>query len=436
QASMLPLLLLLAALAAGWWLWSNAGAGAGAGGSSAGVPAPVPDAEELRRKRLEALQASMEASKAKAEAAAEAEAEGLRQRRAERAAKEAKEPPKSPKPESAPPAAPAPAAAAEPAAAKAAKAAPKTDAVPRPPAQAAPVAPPAPAPALPAAPAEPEAPAEALSVRVQSTLKGSTSAFVLEELSTESSVSELEALALGAFQPGEDIRPRLFFMGKELKDGAVPLGRAGLKPHQTSTVQVMFVAGSPRAPAVRPQGLKDAAAAPASAAAGGAVMGIRTGAVLCFACLLAAAQDDISVVVSRDVFDKQFRGQSFDTWGDFVEAAGEQNNPGGEARLKAGFAMLFAALATVTVGLVSTFVLKNEVCAPFHYWLVFLILMGYAAAVFAFCIRYFDDPAYRVVTNLLFGLVPWNVSVACYLLVFLLFDCVRLGPSRDAGFVK
>ncbi|CAJ1426072.1 unnamed protein product, partial [Effrenium voratum] len=58
-------------------------------------------------------------------------------------------------------------------------------------------------------------------------------------------------------------------MGKELKDGAVPLGRAGLKPHQTSTVQVMFVAGSPRAPAVRPQGLKDAAAAPASAAAGG-----------------------------------------------------------------------------------------------------------------------------------------------------------------------
>ena len=39
-------------------------------------------------------------------------------------------------------------------------------------------------------------------------------------------------------------------------------------------------------------------------------MGIRTGAVLCFACLLAAAQDDISVVVSRDVFDKQFRGQA------------------------------------------------------------------------------------------------------------------------------
>ena len=65
-----------------------------------------------------------------------------------------------------------------------------------------------------------------------------------------------------------------------------------------------------------------------------------------------AGQSEVSVVVSEDVFEKRFRGHSFGHWQDFVEAAGEQNNPGGEARLKAAFTLIFATVATVTVGTV------------------------------------------------------------------------------------
>eukprot|EP00438_Fugacium_kawagutii_P032056 Skav228740 [mRNA] locus=scaffold655:292925:297411:- [translate_table: standard] len=115
-----------------------------------------------------------------------------------------------------------------------------------------------------------EAPAEeALSVRIQGTVQGSTSAFVIKELTTCSQVLDLEALSLGAFAPGQGLRPRLFFMGKELKDGNAFLGNVGLKPTSTATVQVMFATGDPRVTARTPVDVGGAAVASASAAAGG-----------------------------------------------------------------------------------------------------------------------------------------------------------------------
>lgn len=109
---------------------------------------------------------------------------------------------------------------------------------------------------------------EALSVRIQSTVKGHTSAYVIKELTTCNRVLDLEALSLGAFAPGEGMRPRLFFMGKELKDGEAFLGHVGLKPNGTATVQVMFAPGEPRIAAKVPVS-EEAPVATASAAAGG-----------------------------------------------------------------------------------------------------------------------------------------------------------------------
>eukprot|EP00439_Symbiodinium_sp_Y106_P018630 s2970_g2.t1 len=138
-----------------------------------------------------------------------------------------------------------------------------------------------------------------------------------------------------------------------------------------------------------------------------------------------AGQSEVSVVVSQDVFEKRFRGHAFGHWKDFVVAAGEQNNPGGEARLKAGFTLLFAAIATVTVGTVIGYVISSEVATPYTAWVVVFILLAYAGAVFVYCFLTYEDPAQRVVTNLLFGLVPWTVSCACYLLAMIFVDLKR-----------
>ncbi len=110
---------------------------------------------------------------------------------------------------------------------------------------------------------------EPLSVRIQSTVKGHTKAFVLEELTTCSTVLDLEAFCLGTFAPGDGLRPRLFFMGKELKEGNAYLGNVGLKPKAMATVQVMFAAGEPRAAAKTSISEAPAPLAEASAAAGG-----------------------------------------------------------------------------------------------------------------------------------------------------------------------
>ena len=141
--------------------------------------------------------------------------------------------------------------------------------------------------------------------------------------------------------------------------------------------------------------------------------------------LVGTTGDEISVVVSKKVFEKRFQGHSYDRWRDFVKAAGEQDNPGGEARLKAGFTLLFAASATVTVGTIIHYVIAKEFAAPCTAWVVILILLMYAAAVFVYCMATYADPAQRVVTNLLFGLVPWCVSCASYLVAVQLVDACR-----------
>lgn len=349
-AGFLPFLLLIVLVGAGWWFWSNSSAQTSPGTAAA---APKPNPEELRRKRLEALEASMTSQQpvATTPAAAEAPAtgttataktpEGARER-PQAAAPPDKPMPEKPKPkmeedgvrkravpEAQKAAVPAPAPAKEaPVSAKEntpPPAAPERFALrARATLQGASVlrslegveasttvqrlrdmaqkaflpdakgqtlriffsgkelkepglsakqlglsenaclqvmfSAPSAAPAQSQAPAVTPPAAEELTVRLQGTVGGRTCSHMIEELTTASSVSDLEGLALGAFEPGPEMKPRLFFMGRELKEAETFLGHVGLKTKSTATVQVMFAAGEPRAVAKVPATQKPPAA--------------------------------------------------------------------------------------------------------------------------------------------------------------------------------
>lgn len=367
EASILPFLLLVAVLVAGYWMWSSRGDGSGVTGAAA----PLPNAEELRRKRLEALQASIDASKA----SESADGDGLRQRsvkvegaevtrscQVKDASPEPKATPKQPEKQSEkqpekqseqPKPEPKPVHV-QPQSPPVSKKSPEVDAVKLESTfslraratlkgsshvrtlevQADATVEEVQCEVLKAFPeaagskariffngkelktpsdklsslglssnvclqvmfatqlkqeveeAKPKEDVtdvknsegteghvppedEPLSVRIQSTVKGHTKAFVLEELTTCSTVLDLEAYCLGTFAPGDGLRPRLFFMGKELKEGNAYLGNVGLKPKAMATVQVMFAAGEPRVAAKTSISEAPVPLAEASAAAGG-----------------------------------------------------------------------------------------------------------------------------------------------------------------------
>jgi len=363
EASILPFLLLVAVLVAGYWMWSSRGDGSGVSGGAA----PLPNAEELRRKRVEALQASIDASKA----SESADGDGLRQRSVKvegaevtrscqvkdaspepkatpkqpekQPEKQSEKQPEKPKPESKPvqPQSP-PVSKKSPEVVKSestfslrARATLKGSSHVRTlEVQAGATVEEVQCEVLKTFPeaagskariffngkelktpsdklsslglssnvclqvmfatqlkqeveeAKPKEDVtdvknsegteghvppkdEPLSVRIQSTVKGHTKAFVLEELTTCSTVLDLEAYCLGTFAPGDGLRPRLFFMGKELKEGNAYLGNVGLKPKAMATVQVMFAAGEPRVAARTSISEAPVPLAEASAAAGG-----------------------------------------------------------------------------------------------------------------------------------------------------------------------
>lgn len=87
----------------------------------------------------------------------------------------------------------------------------------------------------------PETAQQGLSVRVQGALSGTTTAHVIEGLTGASTIMDLEDRVVAIFGAGDDIRARLFFMGRELKDADAYLSSIGLK--SGATVQAMFAAG-------------------------------------------------------------------------------------------------------------------------------------------------------------------------------------------------
>mmetsp|Transcript_145352 Transcript_145352/g.278928 ORF Transcript_145352/g.278928 Transcript_145352/m.278928 type:complete len:668 (-) Transcript_145352:23-2026(-) len=89
------------------------------------------------------------------------------------------------------------------------------------------------------------------SVRAQGTMPGgATAAHVIEGLRAWMAVTDLERHIATAFASGNGMRLRLFYMGRELKDGDATLGGSAIKAG--ATVQVMFAPGEPRHSATDP----------------------------------------------------------------------------------------------------------------------------------------------------------------------------------------
>jgi hypothetical protein len=96
------------------------------------------------------------------------------------------------------------------------------------------------------------------SIRTQGTLAGAVQAHVVEGITGGITVVDLEDRIAAAFGTGDDVRLRLFYMGRELKDAEELLASTGLKAG--ATIQVNFAHGSARR---RPAGAA-AAAMPAT----------------------------------------------------------------------------------------------------------------------------------------------------------------------------
>jgi len=143
--------------------------------------------------------------------------------------------------------------------------------------------------------------------------------------------------------------------------------------------------------------------------------------LLLLLCRVAPGADVDEVVVSRDVFENRLKGRNLTNWADFVESAGEQ---GGEQRLQAGMSLALAIIATVAIGAFTVYLIgfTTQIGRQATHWLVFSIGVSYATVVFMYCLHASQDKTQRVVTNLLFGIVPLVISVASYHLVSIVFD--------------
>eukprot|EP00439_Symbiodinium_sp_Y106_P049926 s1236_g6.t1 len=254
-AGFLPFLLLIVLVGAGWWFWSNSSAQTSAGTAAA---APKPNPEELRRKRLEALEASMTSQQPAASTPAAAEAPATATTatvKTPEAATAAPEKPTVEKPVSEKPAAEKPK--------------PKMEeeglrkrVVPE--VQKATVPAPAPAKEAPVSAKEnmpPPAAPERFALRARATLQGASVLRSLEGIEASTTVQRLRDMVQKAYLPdakGQNLR--IFFNGKELKEPGLSAKQLGLS--ENACLQVMF-----SAPSAAPADSQAAAVTPPAAEA-------------------------------------------------------------------------------------------------------------------------------------------------------------------------
>jgi len=140
---------------------------------------------------------------------------------------------------------------------------------------------------------------------------------------------------------------------------------------------------------------------------------------------------DEQVVVNRDTFNEHIRGRKFQRWHDFQTAAGNQSADeveiGGEERLAGGLSLAFAIILNVLVWCFVGYVCRvlTKWSERLAAWVAFGMLCAYGFIVNACCWSMYQDPAQRLITNFIFGLVPLAVSSASYVLALIVFDAVR-----------
>mmetsp|Transcript_110789 Transcript_110789/g.357587 ORF Transcript_110789/g.357587 Transcript_110789/m.357587 type:complete len:680 (+) Transcript_110789:87-2126(+) len=107
------------------------------------------------------------------------------------------------------------------------------------------------------------------SIRVQGSLRGTAAVHVIDGLLASATVLELEDRITAAFGAGDDLRLRLFYMGRELKEPERQLGSVGFKAG--ATLQAMFAAGKLQSRLADSQAATAASAGNMAGSAGSAV---------------------------------------------------------------------------------------------------------------------------------------------------------------------
>jgi len=156
---------------------------------------------------------------------------------------------------------------------------------------------------------------------------------------------------------------------------------------------------------------------------------------------VAKGDPDDRVVVSRDTFKEHLRGESFRRWRDFKEVLGPEarlgHKVGGEERLMSALSIAFVIMMNVVVGCVVALAIKvcDDKAPKLAGWAAFFLLAAYACIVDVYCHYAYKYPDQRLITNILFGLVPCALSAASYLLALLIVDMNRPAISKH-GFDK
>mmetsp|Transcript_44306 Transcript_44306/g.102318 ORF Transcript_44306/g.102318 Transcript_44306/m.102318 type:complete len:423 (-) Transcript_44306:176-1444(-) len=159
--------------------------------------------------------------------------------------------------------------------------------------------------------------------------------------------------------------------------------------------------------------------------------------VLAAVAVLQPEDHEARVAVTHEDFNEKLRGRAFHRWSDFKNTLGPEAEvlpaPGGEIRLVSGLSISFVIIVNVLIWALVTYVatrLSDDSPRKLG-WLIFGILCVYSVSVYLYCQHAYEDPALRVMTNFLFGLVPLAVSFASYVLALLVLDFVRSDRSFD-----
>lgn len=199
-------------------------------------------------------------------------------------------------------------------------------------------------------------------VRAQGALPGQPSAIhTVEGLTRCTTTLELESLVLAAFGGDEQVRLRLFYMGKELKDPDVTLGT--LKLAAGSMVQAMFSPGKGRAaPAPAPAAVGAAPSAAAAAQslqadsqtadavmAAAAAVGCAPGAIF----QAQGAGGDAPTATTAEAAAAAANGSREEAWralAELQEQLARATDPSEDAQSRQAAALLKQMLTTVTHG--------------------------------------------------------------------------------------
>jgi len=155
--------------------------------------------------------------------------------------------------------------------------------------------------------------------------------------------------------------------------------------------------------------------------------------------------DEDRVVVSRRTFQEKLRGEKINRWRDFKRKLGPEAKlapeVGGEERFTSGLTIAFMIILTVLVCsiagyaifLIQTKVGENKMSTRYCAWVALGIVSLYAWGMYIFCKYAYSDPELRLSSYFLFGIVPFAISVASYIIAALVLDFIR-SMSSDNGF--